>query len=62
MQFELANVKTAVGPIVCQPSQNTLLIREQMVADHIEALNVSLFLGFELKMQLLLKQKYLLSN
>ena len=44
MQFELAKVKIAVGPIVCQPSQNALLIREQMVADHIEALNVSLFL------------------
>ena len=38
MQFELAKVKIAVGPIVCQPSQNALLIREQMVADQIEGL------------------------
>ena len=43
MQFESAKVKIVVGPIVCQPSENALLIREQMVADHIEALNVSLF-------------------
>ena len=43
MQFELAKVKIVVGPIVCQPSKNALLIREQMVTDHIEALNVSLF-------------------
>ena len=43
MQFELAKVKIVVGPIVCQPSENALLIREQIVADHIEALNVSLF-------------------
>ena len=56
MQYELAKVKIAVGPIVCQPSENALLIREQMVADHIEALNVSLFWGFGLKIQLLLKQ------
>ena len=43
MQYELAKVKIDVGPIVCQPSENALLVREQMVADHIEALNVSLF-------------------
>ena len=38
MGYELAKVKIVVGPIVCQPSENTLLIREQMVADHIEKL------------------------
>ena len=43
MQFESAKVKIVVSPIVCQPSENALLIREQMVADHLEALNVSLF-------------------
>ena len=43
MQFESAKVKIVVGPIVCQPSENALLVREQMVADRIEALNVSLF-------------------
>ena len=43
MQFELAKVKISVGPIVCQPSENALLIRDEMLADHIEALNVSLF-------------------
>ena len=38
MGYELAKVKIVVGTIVCQPSENTLLIREQMVADHIEKL------------------------
>ena len=41
--MQYAKVNVIVGPIVCQPSENTLLIREQMVADHIEALNLSLF-------------------
>ena len=43
MGFELAKVKIVVGPIVCQPSENALLIRDQIVADHIEALNVRFF-------------------
>ena len=38
MGFELAKVEIIVGPIVCQPSENALLFREQIVADQIEAL------------------------
>ena len=38
MGFELAKVKIVVGPIVCQPSENVLLSREQIVADQIEDL------------------------
>ena len=33
--MQYAKVKIIVGPIVCQPSENTLLIREQMVAHQI---------------------------
>ena len=38
MGFELAKVKIVVGPIVCQPSKNALLIRDQIVAGQIEEL------------------------
>ena len=38
LRFELESVKVVVGPIVCQPSDNALSIREQILANQIEEL------------------------
>jgi len=38
LRFELESVKVVVGPIVCQPSENALSIREQIFANQIEEL------------------------
>ena len=38
LRFELESVKVVVGPIVCQPSENALSIREQILANQIEEL------------------------
>ena len=38
LKFQEEKVNITLGPIVCRPSENTLSIREQMVADQIEEL------------------------
>ena len=38
IRFELEKVKVVIGPIVCQPSEKGLTIREKMVANQIEEL------------------------